>query len=552
MFFRLSAAVTFILLISSCGRAPEQGARRIAVLQIYNQTSEASLDWVGRAVAGIAATEANTEANTYVFEAANEREAALLKATHTIEGSFGPDGSGGLRMTCFLRKGASTQEMIKTSAPSKDAVNAFASEIAHRLVKQTARFDTQNTEAIRAFYSGTGMTDVAGVVAGAEAALALDPKFGKAQVVRLEGLLASGQREAALAALPAARNASYSPIDRARLALLDAGLTGDAKRTSGEMEKLAALTSDLGLWKTLIERRLTAKEYTGAAKALDSAIRLEPDNVQFWNMLAYARAYDGDLPGAEKAIAEYQRIAPEDANAPDTMGELYFLAGRYGDAERQFVQAFEKNKAALGGGEAYRAAWAALMKGDSKAADAHFAAYLEVRKSVGDAILPVRSAIWTYQLGRPDEATSKLRLLSEQADITGAAATSSLAAMLALTGRLPEAQAALGKPSSDGVIAAAVRSATPPVAAPVAAGWWLLLRGRYPEAAPLWERIYDSTNGTSASDARIALGWALLESGNRDRAKSLLQRPPHPPAAPDPGFSSFVLPKWRELRKRVE
>src|SRR5207244_3164182 len=108
--------------------------------------------------------------------------------------------------------------------------------------------------------------------------------------------------------------------------------------------------------------------------------------------LAYVQAFAGDLTGAVATIDAYRKAAPNDANVDDSLAEIYFFAGRYADAERNFAEAFRRNKALVNGHELYRAAAAAFLAGNRKAADEHFKEYIGALKTANDSLLPVRQA----------------------------------------------------------------------------------------------------------------------------------------------------------------
>src|SRR5687767_11936131 len=120
--------------------------------------------------------------------------------------------------------------------------------------------------------------------------------------------------------------------------------------------------------------------------------------------MAYAHGFAGNIAGAEASIAEYRRVAPQDANAYDSLGEVYFYYGRFAEAEQNFLKAFEMNNALLGGGEMYRAALSRFLAGDLPKADEYLKRYLDFRQKHGDPSLALREAVWLYTTGRVAEA----------------------------------------------------------------------------------------------------------------------------------------------------
>ena len=207
------------------------------------------------------------------------------------------------------------------------------------------------------------------------------------------------------------------------------------------------------------------------------------------------------------------KTAPKDANAYDSLGEIYFREGRFREAEEQFLRAFEMDKTRLGGAEAYRAGIAAFVGGDKTKADADFARYLAVRKENKDELAAVREAIWLYETGRADEARKRVALMNLPA------AKSQLAVWDVVEGK---STAAFGEH-------------------PALAGWKLFSAGRYSEAAQFWKQTYDSMSLIEGNEAGIMVA-ASLRRANRDaEAQALLAKWPLPPTGPDPGFSSVVF-----------
>lgn len=83
------------------------------------------------------------------------------------------------------------------------------------------------------------------------------------------------------------------------------------------------------------------KDHSSAARALRRALELDPDYVSALNALAYTYA---DMDSTDKAIScleRYSAVAPEDANAFDSMGDLYFGLGRLEEAAAAFREALD-------------------------------------------------------------------------------------------------------------------------------------------------------------------------------------------------------------------
>jgi Flp pilus assembly protein TadD len=496
-FFR-KAAVIAILCLTACNKPAHIGDRLVFVPFEY-QGSEAAAGWVGVALSGIASVQ------TGALAAPSIREAQTSNA-NVIEGVV-TGGPGDFRVSAIVRDERSQQTLRAMEARGATAMEA-ATAIARQITSQPKPFGTLNNEAIRAYFSGR-----------ADDALALDPNFGAPHIAKIETLLRSGRKDELASAIAAARAAKLSDIDRARLEALV------ADTPKGRSDALLALARasryDVQLWRAAAEAALTSKDHKVAIEAFRKALELDPINIVFWNTLAYAQTFAGDLEAAKRSIEEYRRLQPTEANPLDSLGELYFYEGRFADAEKAFLQAYALNNAALGGGELYRAALCRYLIGDRRKADDLVRQYLEFRQKHGDALVPVKEAVWLYTTGRRDEARQKI------APIATPAAKTQLAIWDIAEGKRPIA--ALGERAEF-------------------QGWRLLLGRRYPEAVEYWKRIYDSNSLVNGNEARVLLAWALTGANRAEEAASYLQKWPLPPIGPEPGFSSLWPAKVIELK----
>ena len=99
------------------------------------------------------------------------------------------------------------------------------------------------------------------------------------------------------------------------------------------------------------------KDYPAAIDAYKSALKIEPDSIVLWNYLGYAHAYAGDLSSARKALEEYRRLAPTDANALDSLGEVHYHLAASPRLRSIFWRRFNKNKALLGAAKPCARRW---------------------------------------------------------------------------------------------------------------------------------------------------------------------------------------------------
>jgi tetratricopeptide (TPR) repeat protein len=414
--------------------------------------------------------------------------------------------AGELYLAATLRDEAA-QKTVQTFEVRGDTPLSLGSALAKQITDTPRPYGSSNPDAVRELYSGRPA-----------AAIAADPSFGSAHVAYIEELLRTGRRDELPKAVESARAAKLTEVDRATLARL---VATTAKERSDSLLALARLHGhDLGLWRAAADAALVAKDHGAAVEAFQKATELDPKNVVNWNMMAYAHGFAGNIAGAEASIAEYRRLAPQDANAYDSLGEVYFYHGRFAEAERNFLTAYGMNNALLGGGEMYRAALARFLAGDVSKADQHFNEYLQFRQKHNDPSLGLREAVWLYSTGRGAEARAK------------AAAVGSAAAKTQI----------LLWDLADGKVSGNIGQQ------PAMQGWNLLFARKYAEAAEFWRKAYESSSIIDGNQSRVALAWALSGMEQDAEARAFLERWPLPPQSADTGFSSILINKAVQLR----
>ena len=107
--------------------------------------------------------------------------------------------------------------------------------------------------------------------------------------------------------------------------------------------------------------------------------------------------------GPGQAIQEYEKLAPEDANALDSLGDVSFYLGDFESAAKYFEQAAQKSPP-----EFLKAAEARLMTGDLGSADALFAKYVGPVKGGRAAY---QMAQWEFLTGRRMKAIEAMEKL---------------------------------------------------------------------------------------------------------------------------------------------
>jgi tetratricopeptide (TPR) repeat protein len=462
--------------------------------------SEEAMGWVGSAVPSIAAAQISSIAVPTI------REAHLNRIQQIVDGYI-TGRRGDLRISATVRD-ETGQSTVKTLSAHGTTVVEAAASLAAQLSSTAKPYTSNNPEAIKELFTGH-----------ADAALALDPAYGAAHVARIEALVRTGRKDELPPALADAKLARLTDVERARLQALVADTP--KTRTKALLGLARATRLDLQIWRTAGEAALVSKDQASAIEAFQKVLTFDPANVVLWNTLAYAQAFTGDVESARASLAEYRRLQPKEANAVDSLGEVYYINGRFQEAEKSFLEAFELNNALLNGGDMYRAALSRFLAGDRMKADEYFRRYIEYRQKHNDALVSLREAVWLYSTGRRDAARQKALRLASPAG---------------------KAQLALWD-LADGKSNPQILGDRPELQ-----GWKLLFQGKYPEAVEYWSKIYESSSLITGSEARVLLAWSLTGAGRLGEGTALLEKWPLPPAGPEPGLSSIVLAKTIELK----
>jgi Flp pilus assembly protein TadD len=477
------------LLAASCTRSSRGPAQRIALLPFDNLTANPALDWIASAAPAIVAEQLTGAAAVFPLRAQTLGEAYAARATRFVHGYF--DRRGGALHFELTIEDASGHKMVLNTAMSADvlpAMNTFA-----RTVDPTARsFSTSNPEAVAAWGQGDY-----------QRAVALDPNFSGAWLNWVQARMGAGDTEGALkiAGDALARLAQgSSPIDRAQLELLGATLRRDEHAREQELVTLASLLpNDPSIARTLADLEMNARRFPQAVKIYQELLRLDPHDISTPNQLGYAEAFAGDLDAARKSFEQYGREPGQEANSLDSLGEAMFLHGRFVEAEKYFLQAHAKDK--TDGHDLLKAAYARWLQGDLPKADALFAQYRAFRTQLNDPLLFWREAVWEYSTGRSASAVARLESASGQG--------ADLAKAQLLVWRDPS---------------------------------------RVPHDAAALKQIYDRTSPPSDGLIRTLYAAALIEAGQKEEARKLVELWPLPEAVGDDLLRGFLYPKFLENR----
>ena len=458
------------------------------MLRFDNLTGDPSLDWIATAAQNVLLQDFTGVRRLFPVPAGAAEDAYLEQATRFIHGYF--DLRGGQPHFEVQVEDASRHKMIQSASAAGEPFAALG-RLAKTLVPDARMFSTSNPEAAAAWAHGDDSR-----------AVSLDPGFGQAWQAWAESKAAAGDVSGALETCAAARAVPDRrfPIERARIELLSATLAHDQAKAVAALERLSSLApDDPTVWGSLAQSDMNARRFPEAARAYTELLRTDPGNATAANLLGYAQAFTGNLDAARKAFDQYGRDPGQAVNALDSLGEAYFINGKFSEAEQAFLQAYAKDPNFLQGAPLWKAAHARWLQGDFPAADKMVERYLEARVKARDPLALWRRANWLYETGHQSQAVTLLMR-----------APSDLAQRQLAVWENPDA------------------------------------------ALPQdLERLYESSPPASDGLPRTFYAAALLKAGRRDEARRLIARWPLPETG-ESLFQSLMYPRFLELKKTLE
>jgi len=561
VFSRVYLAASLYLLLPSCQRtaapASPAGLTRYCLLPFENLSGDPSLDWLAGAIPQAVAWQWSTSPRVAVSVVANTPAAVQAGAQRVVRGTLVKHRDGQLRLDAWVENFPQhRQAEPRGIALRADTVLAAANQVAALLGAVPAPYATQNAAAFRALVQAREQTDPEAAREHYRVALAADGKFSLAYLALAEFELSQGQREAALRTLAdfRAQVPEAPPGERAQARWLDARAKNDALASVAALtERAAAAPGNAGLQRLAGAAAFAALQYRDSATAWQRLAGMEPANPDVWNQLAYARAAARDFDGARAAIRSAVALVPGEPHLADSVAEVEYQAGRFAEAAAQFEQiaatpqgaAVPIVQAAWG-----KAAYARLMSGDLKAADANFEKALVARKLTGVAAAIARST-WLFQSGRRPQAFAALAVPAGALAADKAAVATQNCLLHAGAGDWARArQASAGVASLCGFLALPEASETEwarraEAAVPGAAnaavrgrilGMALALRG-HPAAAiaPLREALAvaalaGNSNSEAVAETRILLGRCYLATQKWDGARDMIEPWSVPPS----------------------
>jgi tetratricopeptide (TPR) repeat protein len=420
--------------------------------------------------------------------------AALQHATQLLHCTF-TQRSGSLQIQYALED-AERHRMIATG--SIDGTALFAvSALARTLDASGARpFSTLNPDAAAAWGRGDF-----------ERAVALDPDFGTAWASWIVQTAQSGKPDLAadLAGRALARAFLRTPLDKAQIQLSSATLRKDQGARAAALTDLARLAPhDTGALLALAAIQQQARNYAAAQDLYRRVLAVDPGNADALNSLGYAEGESGDLEAAKKTFEAYGQNPNQAINALDSLGEVYFMNGRFAEAEKYFAQESARDPNFLKGAPLMKAAYAHWLGGDLAGADALMQKYLAFLAKQNDPLVVWREAVWLYATGRREQAMAELA-------------------------KAPPDQAANMERQR--------------------AVW----RGEahVPDDLAQLKTIYQNANPAADGLPRTLYAAALVKAGKAEEARALLKIWPLPESTSDNFLQSLMYPRFLDLRRTL-
>ena len=552
-------AATFLLVLSaSCRKEAAGRVERVAVLPFDNLSGDTGLDWISVAAPRMWQAQLSGQPASVAHVMDRASEAPRVDATQQISGYFFKRG-GALRGTLIVEDAVthSTKTIVVENGDAVGLIDSLSAQLGLPL----RNLPTRNGKALALYGRSFASRDKSEGVARLEGAVKEDPSFG---VAWLELATRTGGDQVAARALA---QKAIPPLERAALAVRAMPPTATAAERLAKFAALAELyPADIQLANETAEFATTARRLDVALRWYTKITQLRPASIQTWNSKAYSEAFLGDFEAAKKSLERYRELSPNDANVDDSIGEIYYMSGRFAEAEASFKAAFAKKPSFIGGNTMRKAAWARLRAGDVKGASSNYAEFIAFRKGLNDPSVELRLGQWEYLSG--NRAAAKARLEKLASDAKHPAAAGQLSIWARSEGDRSKAedwarksiQSLPAAPQLRGVVGVAATLAQPDATAEVwkarfgghpYAAVGMMASGHYEEAALHLAQARSKMNPLQEFFWRDLEAIALNKAGKKDQARKLLATYSLPETEEDAVVLCFAYPADAEARKQL-
>lgn len=170
------------VVLAGCSK-PEPAANRVAVVPFENLSTDASLEWMGRAFSEVLKYQLSGLPDLDPVSVPSLRDAPSVDATHILQGYFSVTG-GRLRVQAVLedaRNGRTVRTASAVGSPDSGVLGP-ADAVARQMDRRARPFGTRNAAAFKAFIGALEARDAAAAAKDFEAAVSADADFGAAYV----------------------------------------------------------------------------------------------------------------------------------------------------------------------------------------------------------------------------------------------------------------------------------------------------------------------------------------------------------------------------------
>ncbi len=553
-----------LLLFAACSEKPQRLAGWTAVLRFENLTGDPEFRWAERAAAEIIAREIGALARTAGAPGPSGQRAQAIAggAAKIVTGAVAKAGNR-LRLDVWIEQSPSgARDSVFATGDAAAGIASLAHAVARKMDGAEEAFPQTNAATLRDYFLGLDAATPQEASATLARAASGDPTFGPAWIAWTEIELVRGERGSAAKILERANShvGSFAAIDKARLAVVAAQSANDGPAALRALEALSKITRDDPLvWRSLGDLAMNMKNPRAAAAAYTRVTDLQPSDPQSRNLLGYARTASGDFEGAIKAMQEYRQLRPNDPNAFDSLGDVYYRFDKFAEAE----------KAYLDGQAPGKAAFARVMTGDIVGADQIFSRLMEASRAAKDPAAELRLGTWEFDTGRRDKGLSRLENFAVAAERSSQRDLSSISYSQLTLWNLMLGNGVRAEQSARKAAATASNPGTAQIAAicavladvkglPMnpnalaqASGYGLLLSRQFSAAVPVLKSVNSRTLLSPEDDTPVMLAWAQLASGQPGDAASLLSLTPVPQVSRPNPFHVFTFPRIVFLRAQA-
>ena len=548
------------------------GSDRVLITHTENLSGDPALDGAARVVSHLVRSQLAGGRALSVFESAQESDAIQRRAGRIVRSWLDAEG-GSLHLHVSVRSAQNkTLEQWETVAAPADGPAMLAAAIVKHLAPTASAGPRVPSEAAALFGQALNAPG-AGAIPLLEKAIAQAPAWGDAYYLLGANLAASGKTDEALSVWKEGMARAGDEVSKTRMEIGIAAAMKQPETAVEANEKLAALLpSEPEISMQAGQLRLARSEFTKAVALMKMAVEADPAVGDWWNTLAFAQAFVGDEKAAFESIRRYEQLAPSSGNPPDSRGEIHFMLGQFKEAAASFGTAFGKDANFLLGMTLLKSAQSLRMAGDAAGAEQEFQRYWNGPLKSHPLREFVR-ARWEFQGGKKEEAMRRVTAIaaapSTAPDLASAcwtqiawwhlAAGDRAKALEAANSALQKAKAIPAKRDAAVALYLAQPSATveewkrrakgnPPADLLALA---LVFDHKWKDAVPVLGDLAARTHPFRAGHWRVLYAWALLETGQIEKAREWLRWYPIPLSSGGDTIEPLVMEKALELRTRA-